>query len=459
MGPKRSKNQLRRKKAKLRKLAKSGEPTETNVTQKGSENGSDPKNDPTSSTQLQSQNDAAPAHDALKHEPQATEDTPLLASEFAHVFKKFDTAAILPPQSTTVARIDYSDSNTLLESDDDSEDELHDQKPPKAKKRRSYSVSMSDLKASTSRPQLVEWFDCDAPDPYLVVLLRARLNHVDVAGHWQQKKDYLSSKRGASKAPFRLPKFIRDTGISEMRDHDQESLKKLQRDRVQPKMNKLDIDYQRLHDAFFKHQTKPRLLAFGELYSEGREKTDQHRQAVAAVKPGKISKELRAAVGMSTDETGIPPWITLMQEFGKPPSYKHLIIPGVDEEYKNTGYRLSSDENLSTFSVLDETWGRLEEGEESDPESDLEASSSEDKAGGADNELRIEKEPEAEEEVPEQGQRIEITEYSKNYAESQLPIKESTKQIGELFAVIEEKRVESGNGLLKSTLAYELPKK
>ena len=38
------------------------------------------------------------------------------------------------------------------------------------------------------------------------------------------------------------------------------------RERVQPKMGKMDIDYQKLHDAFFKFQTKPTVTGFGEMF-------------------------------------------------------------------------------------------------------------------------------------------------------------------------------------------------
>lgn len=40
---------------------------------------------------------------------------------------------------------------------------------------------------------------------------------------------------------------------------------------MQPKMGKMDIDYQVLHDAFFKYQTKPKLTHHGDLYHEGKE--------------------------------------------------------------------------------------------------------------------------------------------------------------------------------------------
>ena len=64
--------------------------------------------------------------------------------------------------------------------------------------------------------------------------------------------------------------FIADTGIATQRDavkekEDQQSLKQKTRERVQPKMGKIDIDYQKLHDAFFRYQTKPKMTEFGEV--------------------------------------------------------------------------------------------------------------------------------------------------------------------------------------------------
>lgn len=46
---------------------------------------------------------------------------------------------------------------------------------------------------------------------------------------------------------------------------DQARLKTKTRERVAPKMGKLDIDYQKLHDAFFRFQTKPKYTIHGEL--------------------------------------------------------------------------------------------------------------------------------------------------------------------------------------------------
>jgi splicing factor 3B subunit 2 len=67
----------------------------------------------------------------------------------------------------------------------------------------------------------------------------------------------LQGKRGIEKAPFDLPGFIKKTGIMEMRaalaeKEETKTLKAKMRERVRPKMGKIDIDYQKLHDAFFK---------------------------------------------------------------------------------------------------------------------------------------------------------------------------------------------------------------
>lgn len=54
-----------------------------------------------------------------------------------------------------------------------------------------------------------------------------------------------------------MPDFIKKTGIMEMRaslqeKEDQRTLKAKMRERARPKLGKIDIDYQKLHDAFFK---------------------------------------------------------------------------------------------------------------------------------------------------------------------------------------------------------------
>ena len=66
------------------------------------------------------------------------------------------------------------------------------------------------------------------------------------------------------------------------------------RERARPKLGRIDIDYQKLHDAFFKWQTKPPMTKMGELYYEGKELEAQ----MMSKKPGQLSDELRIALGM-----------------------------------------------------------------------------------------------------------------------------------------------------------------
>eukprot|EP00595_Chromulina_sp_UTEXLB2642_P001178 CAMPEP_0196763876 /NCGR_PEP_ID=MMETSP1095-20130614/4917_1 /TAXON_ID=96789 ORGANISM="Chromulina nebulosa, Strain UTEXLB2642" /NCGR_SAMPLE_ID=MMETSP1095 /ASSEMBLY_ACC=CAM_ASM_000446 /LENGTH=300 /DNA_ID=CAMNT_0042118025 /DNA_START=324 /DNA_END=1226 /DNA_ORIENTATION=- len=89
-------------------------------------------------------------------------------------------------------------------------------------------------------------------------------------------------------------------------------------------MGKIDIDYQVLHDAFFKYQTKPKLTIHGDLYYEGKE----FEVKVKDRKPGTISPELKEALGLP--ENHPPPWLINMQRYGPPPSYPSLKIPGLN---------------------------------------------------------------------------------------------------------------------------------
>lgn len=118
-------------------------------------------------------------------------------------------------------------------------------------------LSVAELKQLVSRPDVVEMHDVTARDPKLLVQLKAHRNTVQVPRHWCFKRKYLQGKRGIEKPPFNLPDFIKRTGIMEMRaslqDKDEsKTLKAKMRERARPKLGKIDIDYQKLHDAFFK---------------------------------------------------------------------------------------------------------------------------------------------------------------------------------------------------------------
>ena len=221
------------------------------------------------------------------------------------------------------------DKPEVYYSDDDDIPEEDDAVPKMSKKKRKMQskLSVAELKALVKKPETVDWTDTDAADPRLLVHIKSYRNVVPVPSHWALKREYLSSKRGVEKPPFALPKFIQETGIAEMRDavlekQDQASLKQRQRERVAPKMGKLDIDYQKLYEAFFRFQTKPELTRFGEVYYEGKEYETNLRH----LRPGELSDELKEALNIPPGAP--PPWLINQQRYGPPPSYPALKIPG-----------------------------------------------------------------------------------------------------------------------------------
>ena len=111
-------------------------------------------------------------------------------------------------------------------------------------------------------------------------------------------------------------------GVQE--EEEKSSTRQKGRQKVAPKMGKIDIDYKTLHDAFFKFQTRPPLSAFGSRYHEGKE----HEQTFGDSRPGHIGPALRAALGM-TDNMPVP-WLINQQRFGPPPAYPNLKIPGLN---------------------------------------------------------------------------------------------------------------------------------
>ncbi|KAF2970367.1 hypothetical protein GQX73_g3203 [Xylaria multiplex] len=274
--------------------------------------------------------DAFPADGPIDHYDLDAEDPTF--SMFKDIFTKFGVA----DENDAVAKeANAGNQGELLHDDDDNipdEDDENQSGPSKlSKKKRKMlnKLSIAELKALVKKPEVVEWHDTSSSDPRLLVQIKAQRNVVPVPSHWSLKREYLSSKRGIEKPAFKLPKFIADTGISEMRDavlekQAEQSLKQKQRERVQPKMGKLDIDYQKLYDAFFRFQDKPMLTRFGEVYYEGKEYETDLRH----LRPGELSDSLKEA--LSIPPGAPPPWLINQQRFGPPPSYPSLRIPGLN---------------------------------------------------------------------------------------------------------------------------------
>ncbi|KAK8087173.1 hypothetical protein PG994_002147 [Apiospora phragmitis] len=290
MAPQMTKNQKRRAKKKAEKASKPEETAQVEKSPEAQQDGAAPESEKPAengettngTSELEVKKDDATAAKSQQPDGPVVEEfdfdneDPAFAM-YKHVFTKFGVS-----EDDDIAK-EANAGNTgevFFDNDDDipeeEEEGANSNKMSKKKRKMLNKLSIAELKALVKKPEVVEWHDTSSTDPRLLVQIKAQRNVVPVPPHWSLKREYLSSKRGIEKAAFKLPKFIADTGITEMRDavlekQAEQTLKQKQRERVQPKMGKLDIDYQKLYDAFFRFQEKPNLTRFGEVYYEGKE--------------------------------------------------------------------------------------------------------------------------------------------------------------------------------------------
>lgn len=269
-----------------------------------------------------------------------------LMKEFANVISKFSSPSLAGAggepghADETDDTVAYGANGIMMrreEEEEETRDEAEDHYSfgeeeglSKKKLKKLSRMSIAELKQYATYPEVVEWEDVTAPDPKLLVDLKATRHTVPVPRHWSHKRKYLAGKRGYLKPPFELPAFIKDTGITELRDtmRAQDATKRIKvkaREKMHPKLGRISVDYELLHDAFFKYQTKPPMTVHGDLYYEGRELEG----ARTGKKPGFLSEELRAALGL-TSHLVPPPWLQQMQRYGPPPAYPHMRIPGLN---------------------------------------------------------------------------------------------------------------------------------
>eukprot|EP00286_Rhodomonas_abbreviata_P028223 CAMPEP_0181313142 /NCGR_PEP_ID=MMETSP1101-20121128/14090_1 /TAXON_ID=46948 /ORGANISM="Rhodomonas abbreviata, Strain Caron Lab Isolate" /LENGTH=598 /DNA_ID=CAMNT_0023420075 /DNA_START=275 /DNA_END=2068 /DNA_ORIENTATION=+ len=266
-----------------------------------------------------------------------SEDDPMY-NDWIKIFEHFqkepekEEEADKTKQMAEKAPVKQEEKKKVVE-DEDSDDEKEKEKALSRKKYKAlHRLSIAELKQLVKRPDVVEVWDVTASDPRLLVYLKSYRNTVPVPRHWCNKRKYLQGKRGIEKVPFQLPDFIEATGIAKLRaayeeKENEKTAKQKARAQSRPKMSKMDIDYQVLHDAFFRFQTKPRLSTHGELYYEGKEFEVQMKEK----RPGTLSDELKTALGMPSEGVPVPPpWLINMQRYGPPPCYPNLKIQGLN---------------------------------------------------------------------------------------------------------------------------------
>lgn len=211
------------------------------------------------------------------------EDDPAVDKSVLEQFKEIFSKFAKPEELLSVNQRskDELDSSAQEASDESKQNDAIDiidenSKVSKRKKKLLTRLSVAELKQLVYRPDLVEAHDVSSTNPRLLIHLKSARNAVPVPRHWCFIRKYLQGKRGVEKIPFQLPEFIAETGIARIRESimEQEAMQKAKqkaRNRIRPKMGRIDIDYQVLHDAFFKFQTKPKMTGHGDLYYEGKE--------------------------------------------------------------------------------------------------------------------------------------------------------------------------------------------
>ncbi len=116
----------------------------------------------------------------------------------------------------------------------------------KRKQRHAARMTVGELKQYVARPDLVEPWDITAHDPLFLIWIKQIPNSIPVPAHWNQKRKFLQYKRGLHKPPFRLPEYIENTGIGRARELTSNagmSLRQRMKERMRPRVGKVDIDY------------------------------------------------------------------------------------------------------------------------------------------------------------------------------------------------------------------------
>ncbi|KAI8899752.1 hypothetical protein BC833DRAFT_584504 [Globomyces pollinis-pini] len=394
--------------------------------------------------------------------------------EFADVFAKFNEL------SQRKAEKD-EDEQRLVEDYDEEEEMLPDLeqiRQSKKKLKKLNRLSVAQLKNLVKKPEVVEWVDVTSSDPLLLVQLKSCRNTVPVPVHWSQKRKYLQGKRGVEKPPFELPEYIKATGIMQLRQSSEapRSLQGKARLRNNPKLGKLDIDYQKLHDAFFRYQTKPMFSSHGDIYFEGKEFETNLRMR----KPGVVSEELKIALNIPP--LAPPPWLINMQRYGPPPSYPQLKVPGLNApipEGAQWGFHPGGwgkppcDENNRPLygdvfgshtpavsmefvaPIEAELWGELdEEEEEEEEEEDEEEDEDEEAAGEEESVSGLETPSGYASSVPSGIVTPDHIELRKQPSQPKRSEEKSDKQ---LYTVLSQQETKTGKDFMGSSHTYSIP--
>ncbi|KAL0237583.1 hypothetical protein PCE1_000977 [Barthelona sp. PCE] len=213
-----------------------------------------------------------------------------------------DTAGSPEYDSTAMERVtsrfgvhqDKTDENMMEVEDSTAHREFSSNEKKKLRR-----LTLLEMKLLTSKPHLFDNIDCASDEPIGHAALKAHRRYFPLPQHWKSKRAYLQSKKRFIKRPFSVPKIITNIGIDLDTAASAPPTKVLQDTLQKQKFGKFNV--------------------FGKLH--GQIKTGDFIV-------GNMSQALQQALGVS--ESDPVPWLEKMKEFGPPPAYKKLCIPGIN---------------------------------------------------------------------------------------------------------------------------------
>lgn len=217
------------------------------------------------------------------------------------------------------------------------------------------NISLIDLKLYSNNPNLVSRKDLNAPFPFLLVKIKSDFNIVNFPFNSETNGEIIS-RSSLNQSKYVIPPNVLLANISALKkidfENQEKKIKKMKIGELSKAIIKINVDYQKMHDSFFKYDYEPKLSIYGEIFGNNNGKKNHDRFSLSKEKifynseNGIISNSLKKALGIEKFPNGqIPfPWIKKMRKFGLPPAYSGIKIMGINKEFpKNVDKKLWGD--------------------------------------------------------------------------------------------------------------------
>ena len=123
---------------------------------------------------------------------------------FSDIFDRFSSRAIRKAPKEEEEKVMRQEPDSSSSEEEDYETKVASKK----KQRKMNRISVALLKENAKRPDVVEWTDATAQDPFFLISLKSQRNTIPVPTHWSQRRKFLQGKRGSEKIPYELPGIL-----------------------------------------------------------------------------------------------------------------------------------------------------------------------------------------------------------------------------------------------------------